>query len=186
MEQHPLVKDARSKMAKSVEALDHELVHIRTGRASTGLLDGLEVEVYGQKMKLNQLGTVAAPEARMLTITPWDKSQMASIEKAIKISTLELNPSNDGKTIRIPIPTLTEQRRKDLVKHVHKLAEEQRVSIRNIRRHAVEEIRKEQKDGKIPEDDAHRLTNEMQKSTDDFIAKIDSGLKRKEDEIMEV
>jgi len=181
-----LVKDARSKMAKSVEALDHELVHIRTGRASTGLLDGLEVEVYGQKMKLNQLGTVAAPEARMLTITPWDKSQMASIEKAIKISTLELNPSNDGKTIRIPIPTLTEQRRKDLVKHVHKLAEEQRVSIRNIRRHAVEEIRKEQKDGKIPEDDAHRLTNEMQKSTDDFIAKIDSGLKRKEDEIMEV
>jgi ribosome recycling factor len=186
MEQHPLVKDARNKMAKAVEALDHELVHIRTGRASTGILDGLEVEVYGQKMKLNQLGTVAAPEARMLTITPWDKSQMASIEKAIKISTLELNPSNDGKTIRIPIPTLTEQRRKDLVKHVHKLAEEQRVSVRNIRRHAVEEIRKEQKDGKIPEDDAHKLTNEMQKSTDDFIAKIDSGLKRKEDEIMEV
>ena len=186
MEQHPLVKDARSKMAKAVEALDHELVHIRTGRASTGILDGLEVDVYGQKMKLNQLGTVAAPEARMLAITPWDKSQMAAIEKAIKTSTLELNPSNDGKTIRIPIPALTEQRRKDLVKHVHKLAEEQRVSVRNIRRHAVEEIRKEQKDGKIPEDDAHRLTNEMQKSTDDFIAKIDAGLKKKEDEIMEV
>lgn len=186
MEQHPLLKDASSKMAKAVEALDHELVHIRTGRASTGMLDGLEVEVYGQKMKLNQLGTVAVPEARMLTITPWDKSQMASIEKAIKTSSLELNPSNDGKTIRIPIPALTEERRKELVKHVHKLAEEQRVSIRNNRRHVVEEIKKEQKDGKIPEDDAHKLTAEAQKLTDDFIAKIDASLKKKEEEIMEV
>ena len=186
MELHPVLKDAGSKMAKSVEALDHELVHIRTGRASTGMLDSLEVEVYGQKMKLNQLGTVAAPEARMLTITPWDKSQMASIEKAIKTSSLELNPSNDGKCIRIPIPTLTEQRRKELVKHVHKLAEEQRVSIRNIRRHAVEEIKKEQKDGKIPEDNAHKLTADIQKSTDDHIARIDASLKKKEDEIMEV
>lgn len=186
MEHHPAVQDAQSKMAKSVEALDHELVHIRTGRASTGMLDSLEVEVYGQKMKLNQLGTVAAPEARMLSITPWDKSQMAAIEKAIKMSTLELNPSSDGKSIRIPIPSLTEQRRKELVKHVHKLAEEQRVSIRNVRRHAVEEIKKEQKDGNIPEDNAHKLTAEIQKSTDEFIAKIDSSLKKKEDEIMEV
>jgi ribosome recycling factor len=186
MQQNSLVKDARTKMEKAVEALDHELVHIRTGRASAGMLDGLEVEVYGQKMKLNQLGTVSAPEARLLTITPWDKSQMASIEKAIKLSTLELNPSNDGKTIRIPIPALTEQRRKELVKHVHKLAEEQRVSIRNIRRHVVEEIKKDQKDGKLPEDDAHKLTTEVQKHTDDLIAKIDSSLKKKEEEIMEV
>ncbi len=186
MDQHPLVKDARTKMAKAVEALDHELVHIRTGRASTGMLDGLEVEVYGQKMKLNQLGTVSAPEARLLTIAPWDKSQMASIEKAIKTSSLELNPSNDGKVIRIPIPSLTEQRRKELVKYVHKLAEEQRVSIRNIRRHVVEEIKKEQKDGKIPEDDAHKLVDGVQKETDGYIAKIDSSLKKKEDEIMEV
>lgn len=186
MDQHPLVKDARTKMAKAVEALDHELMHIRTGRASTGMLDGLEVEVYGQKMKLNQLGTVSAPEARLLTITPWDKSQMASIEKAIKTSSLELNPSNDGKIIRIPIPSLTEQRRKELVKHVHKLAEEQRVSIRNIRRHAVEEIKKEQKDGKIPEDDAHKIVDGIQKDTDGYIAKIDSSLKKKEEEIMEV
>ncbi|MCC6154223.1 MAG: ribosome recycling factor [Candidatus Hydrogenedentes bacterium] len=186
MDQHPLVKDARTKMAKAVEALDHELMHIRTGRASTGMLDGLEVEVYGQKMKLNQLGTVSAPEARLLTITPWDKSQMASIEKAIKTSSLELNPSNDGKIIRIPIPSLTEQRRKELVKHVHKLAEEQRVSIRNIRRHVVEEIKKEQKDGKIPEDDAHKIVDGIQKDTDGYIAKIDSSLKKKEEEIMEV
>ena len=186
MDQHPLVKDARAKMGKAVEALDHELVHIRTGRASTGMLDGLEVEVYGQKMKLNQLGTVSAPEARLLTIAPWDKSQMASIEKAIKTSSLELNPSNDGKVICIPIPALTEQRRKELVKHVHKLAEEQRVSIRNIRRHVVEEIKKEQKDGKIPEDDAHKLVDGVQKDTDGYIAKIDSSLKKKEEEIMEV
>ncbi|HRI87928.1 MAG TPA: ribosome-recycling factor, partial [Candidatus Hydrogenedentes bacterium] len=118
--------------------------------------------------------------------TPWDKSQIPAIEKAIKTSTLELNPSNDGKIIRIPIPSLTEQRRKELVKYVSKLAEEQRVSIRNIRRHVVEEIKKEQKDGKIPEDDAHKLTNEVQKSTDDFIAKIDASVKKKEEEIMEV
>lgn len=186
MEQHPLLKDARAKMAKSVEALDHELLHIRTGRASTGMLDAVEVEVYGQKMKMNQLGTIAAPEARLLTVTPWDKSQIGAIEKAIKTSTLELNPSNDGKTIRIPIPALTEQRRRELVKHTHKLAEEQRVAIRNVRRHIVEEIKKEQKDGKIPEDDAHKLSNEVQKMTDDYIAKIDASLKKKEDEIMEV
>ena len=186
MEQHPVVSDARGKMQKSLEALDHELIHIRTGRASTGMLDALEVDVYGQRMKINQLGTVSVPEARMLTIAPWDKSQMAAIEKAIKTSSLELNPSNDGKVIRIPIPSLTEQRRKELVKHVHKLAEEQRVSVRNIRRHAVEEIKKEQKDGKVPEDDAHKLTAEIQKSTDELIAKIDASVKRKEDEIMEV
>jgi len=112
--------------------------------------------------------------------------QVADAEKAISTSSLDLNPSNDGKVIRIPIPSLTEQRRKDLVKHVHKLAEEQRVSVRNIRRHAVEEIKKEQKDGKVPEDDAHKLTGEVQKSTDDLIAKIDSSVKRKEEEIMEV
>jgi ribosome recycling factor len=184
--EHARVKEARAKMAKSVEALDHELVHIRTGRASIGLLDAIEVEVYGQKMKVNQLGTVAAPEPRLLTITPWDKSNMHAIEKAIQASSLELNPSNDGKVIRIPIPKLTEERRKELVKHVAKLAEEARVSVRNIRRHIVDEVKKEQKDGKIPEDDAHRLTGEVQKVTDDFIHKIDAALKAKEDEIMEV
>jgi ribosome recycling factor len=173
-------------MEKSLEAFDNELVHIRTGRASTGLLDSIEVEVYGSRMKINQLGTVGAPEARLLTITPWDKSQMAAIEKAILASPLELNPSNDGKIIRIPIPQLTEERRKDLVKHVHKLAEEARVSVRNIRRHIVEEIKKEQKDGDLPEDDAHKLTAEIQKITDEYIGKIEASLKAKDDEIMEV
>lgn len=184
--EHALCKDAREKMQKSLEAFDHELVHIRTGRASAGLLDSIEVEVYGSRMKINQLGTVAAPEARLLTITPWDKSQINAIEKAILASPLELTPSNDGKLIRIPIPQLTEDRRKDLVKHVHKLAEEARVSVRNIRRHLVEEIKKEQKDGDLPEDDAHKLSAEIQKITDDYIGKIDMSLKSKDEEIMEV
>jgi ribosome recycling factor len=184
--EHALCKEAREKMQKSIEAFDNELVHIRTGRASAGLLDTIEVEVYGSRMKINQLGTVSAPEARLLTITPWDKSQMAAIEKAILASPLELNPSNDGKIIRIPIPQLTEDRRKDLVKHVHKLAEEARVSVRNIRRHLVEEVKKEQKDGDLPEDDAHKLTAEIQKITDDYIGKIDASLKAKDEEIMEV
>ena len=183
---HKLVKDARAKMDKSIEALEHELIHIRTGRAAVGLLDSIEVEAYGQKMKINQVATVAAPEARLLTITPWDKSHMHAIEKAIQASPLELNPANDGKIIRIPIPQLTEERRRDLVKHVSKLAEEARVSVRNIRRHIVEEVKHEQKDGDLPEDDAHKLTTTIQKVTDDFITKIDSILKTKEDEIMEV
>lgn len=184
--EHALCKEAREKMQKSIEAFDNELVHIRTGRASAGLLDSIEVEVYGSRMKINQLGTVAAPEARLLTITPWDKSQMAVIEKAILASPLELNPSNDGKIIRIPIPQLTEDRRKDLVKHVHKLAEEARISVRNVRRHLVEEVKKEQKEGDLPEDDAHKLTTEIQKITDDYIGKIDMSLKAKDEEIMEV
>ncbi|MCC6694609.1 MAG: ribosome recycling factor [Candidatus Hydrogenedentes bacterium] len=184
--EHALCKDARAKMERSLEAFEHELVHIRTGRASVGLLDTIEVEMYGSKMKINQLGTVAAPEARLLTITPWDKASVHPIEKAILASPLELTPSNDGKIIRIPIPQLTEDRRKDLVKHVHKLAEEARVSVRNIRRHLVEEVKKEQKEGDLPEDDAHKLTTELQRITDDYIAKIDGVLKLKDEEIMEV
>ena len=184
--EHALCKDARGKMERSLEAFEHELVHIRTGRASVGLLDTIEVEMYGSKMKINQLGTVAAPEARLLVITPWDKTSVHAIEKAILASPLELTPSNDGKVIRIPIPQLTEDRRKDLVKHVHKLAEEARVSVRNIRRHLVEEVKREQKEGDLPEDDAHKLSTELQRITDDFITKIDAVLKAKDEEIMEV
>ncbi len=183
---HAVIKEAKQRMAKSVEALQHELVNIRTGRASVGLLDPIEVDVYGSKMRINQLGTVAAPEARLLTITPWDKTQIKAIEKAILASPLDLNPANDGKVIRIPIPALNEERRRDLVKLVSKLSEEARVSVRNIRRHFVDEVKKDQKDGKIPEDDAHKLSTELQKITDDSIAKIDEVLKAKEAEIMEV
>lgn len=183
---HEIVKEAKVKMQKSLEAFQHELTTIRTGRASVGILDVVEVDAYGSKMKLNQVGTVTAPEPRLLTITPWDKSLINPIEKAILASPLELTPSNDGQTIRVPIPQLTEQRRKDLVKLVSKLAEETRVAVRSIRRHVLEHIKKEQKEGVIPEDDAHKLTAEVQKATDDYIAKIDEVFKHKEEEIMEV
>lgn len=181
-----LADEARHRMHKSLEAFQHELTTIRTGRASIGLLDTIEVEVYGSKMKLNQLGTVAAPEARLLVVTPWDKSQIGAIERAIQTSPLELNPSNDGKVIRIPLPQLTEERRRDLTKLVSRLAEEARVSVRNIRRQFVDEVKEKQKEGEIPEDDAHKLTAEIQKVTDDTVHEIDAVLKTKEEEIMEV
>lgn len=183
---HEVLTEAQAKMDKSLEAFQHELTTIRTGRASVGLLDAIEIEVYGTKMKLNQVGTIAAPEARMLMVTPWDKTQMSAIEKGILASPLDLTPSNDGNVIRIPIPQLTEERRKELVKLVSKLAEEARVSVRNIRRHLVDVVKKGQKDGEIPEDDAHKLMDEIQKITDGHTEKIDKSLKAKEEEIMEV
>jgi len=181
-----LEKEAREKMLKSLESYKQELTHIRTGRASVGLLDTIEVEVYGTRMKLNQLGNVTAPEPRLLVVAPWDKTQLGAIEKAILTSPLELTPSNDGHVIRIPFPPLTEQRRKDLVKLVGKLAEEAKVSIRNVRRHLVDEAKKRQKDGQLPEDQAHKVTADLQKLTDDFCIKIDEVFNAKQDEIMEV
>ena len=181
-----LEKEAKEKMTKSLESFKQELTHIRTGRASVGLLDAVEVEVYGTRMKIVQLGNVTAPEPRLLVIAPWDKTQIGAIEKAILASPLELNPSNDGHVIRIPFPTLTEERRKDLVKHVGKLAEEARVAVRNVRRHLVDEAKKKQKDGQIPEDEAHKVTAELQKLTDDCCTKIDEVFKAKQNEIMEV
>lgn len=179
-------KEARRKMEKALEAFRHELTTIRTGRASVGLLDSVDVEVYGAKMKINQLATVTAPEARLLVITPWDKSQLGVIEKAIIASPLDLTPSNDGQVIRVPLPQLTEERRKELVKMVGKLAEETRVSVRNVRRHVIEDIKKAQKEGELPEDDAHRETERIQELTDEYVGKIDAALKHKEEEIMEV
>ncbi|HOJ32714.1 MAG TPA: ribosome recycling factor [Candidatus Hydrogenedentes bacterium] len=184
--EHPVMKEARAKMEKAVEAFKHELSTIRTGRASIGLLDVVEVEMYGTKMKLNQIATVTAPEPRLLVITPWDKTQIGAIEKAILASPLDLTPSNDGRVVRIPIPPLTEERRKDLVKLLGKLAEEARVAIRNVRRHAVDAVKKDQKDGKIPEDEAHKITGDLQKLTDDYIEKVEDVLKKKEAEVMEV
>jgi len=181
-----LEKEAKEKMTKSLESFKQELTHIRTGRASVGLLDAVEVEVYGTRMKIIQLGNVTAPEPRLLVIAPWDKTQIGAIERAILTSPLELTPSNDGHVIRIPFPTLTEERRKDLVKLIGKLAEEARVAVRNVRRHLVDEAKKKQKDGQIPEDEAHKVTAELQKLTDDYCAKIDEVFKAKQDEIMEV
>ena len=184
--EHEALLEADDKMGKSLEAFQQENSHIRTGRASTGLLDGIEVESYGSMMPLNQLATVSAPEARMLTVQPWDKSQLDAIEKAILASPLDLTPSNDGTIIRLPLPELSEDRRKEYVKVVGKLAEDAKVSIRNIRRTEMETIKKGQKDGDIPEDDAHKLTDEIQKITDSFIAKVDTAFKAKDAEIMEV
>ena len=183
---HEIVGEAREKMEKSLEAFRQELVHIRTGRASVGLLDNIDVEAYGSKMKLNQVATVSAPEARMLVVQPWDKTQLAAIEKAIQRSPLDITPSNDGNVIRLPMPQLTEDRRKDLMKVVGKMAEEARISVRNIRRHEVEAAKKLQKDGDLPEDDAHRLTADIQKITDEYVGKIDDAVKSKDVEIMEV
>lgn len=183
---HAVVKDAKDKMDKSLEAFHHELSNIRTGRANPGLLDVVDVDAYGSKMKINQLGTITVPDAAMLQVDLWDKSLLGAVEKAIIASPLGMNPSNDGRVIRIPIPRLTEERRKDLVKVTHKHGEEAKVSVRNIRRHAIEEIKKLQKDGAIPEDDAHKLTDEVQKLTDKHTDEIDASLKSKEADIMEV
>jgi ribosome recycling factor len=184
--ENEFTREAESKMAKSLETFQEEIMHIRTGRASTGLVESLDVEAYGQKMKLNQLATINAPEPRLLTVQPWDKSQLDIIEKAIMASPLEVNPSNDGTIIRIPLPQMSEERRKEVVKLVGKLAEEARVAVRNIRRTEIDAIKKQQKDGDVPEDDAHKLTDTIQKITDKYTGKIDDALKAKEDEIMEV
>ncbi len=184
--EHEILLEAEDKMGKSLESFQQEIVHIRTGRASVGLLDGIEVDAYGSMMKLNQVATVAAPEPRLLTIQPWDKSQLDAIEKAIMASPLDLTPANDGTIIRLPLPELSEDRRKEMVKMVGKLAEDARVSIRNIRRHEMENAKKLQKDGDLPEDDAHKLSDEIQKLTDAFVAKVDTAFKAKDAEIMEV
>ena len=186
MPHNATMNDARDRMDKSVEAYRQELGNIRTGRASAGMLDIVEVEVYGSKMKINQLGTVTVPDAHCIAIDLWDKSQINTVEKALRASQLNVNPSNDGRVIRIPIPPLTEDRRKDLVKLAARLAEEARVAIRNVRRHAIEAIKAHQKDGDIPEDDAHRMSDEIQKLTDKHIESIDAAFKSKEADIRAV
>jgi len=173
-------------MDKSVVAFQAEMSSIRTGRANAGMLEVVDVEVYGSKMKLNQLGTVTVPDPHLIVIDLWDKSQMQTVEKAIMMSGLDLTPSNDGNVIRLPIPPLNEERRKDLVKVAGKYVEEAKVACRSIRRHAIDSLKKLQKDGEIPEDDAHRLTDAVQKLTDSHTDKIDAIYKAKEADIMEV
>jgi len=182
---HPLIKDTEQKMDKSVESLQQELSGFRTGRATPNLLDVVHVDAYGSKMKINQLGNITVPDSHLIVIDLWDKSLIGAVEKAIMASPLGVNPSNDGRLIRIPIPPLSEERRKELTKVANKMAEEARVAVRNIRRHVLETLKKEQKDGKITEDDLHRLSDEVQKLTDKHIEKIDQVLKAKEKDIME-
>lgn len=176
----------QKEMDDSLGALRKELAKLRTGRASTSLLEHIVVEYYGASTPLNQLATLSAPEARLLVIQPFDRTAMGEIEKAILKSDLGLTPNNDGKVIRIPIPQLTEERRKELVKHVKKIAEEYRVSVRNHRRVAIEHLKEAEKKKEITADDAKHGQERVQKITDDFIGRIDKVVKAKEDEVMAV
>ncbi|HEX6374079.1 MAG TPA: ribosome recycling factor [Longimicrobium sp.] len=182
----PSLQKARQRMDGAIEALRREFAGVRTGKASPALLDSIRVEAYGSMVPLNQVGTVGAPEARMLTVQPWDKGLMKATEKALRESDLGLNPSNDGQIIRIPIPPLTEERRKEYVKLLHKLTEEARVAVRNVRREANDEVKHRQKDEGLSEDDVRREQADVQKLTDQYIAKIEELMKHKEAEIMEV
>lgn len=176
----------QKEMEGSVNAMRKELSKLRTGRASTALLESIMVDYYGTSTPLNQLSTMSAPEPRLLVIQPFDRNAMAEIEKAILKSDLGLTPNNDGKIIRIPLPQLTEERRKDLVKHVKKIAEEYRVSVRNHRRDAIEHLKEAEKKKEITADDAKHGHDRVQKITDDFIGRIDKVVKAKEEEVMEV
>jgi ribosome recycling factor len=180
------IEDARKEMDKTVEAFRHELARVRTGRASTALVENLQVNYYGAKTPLRQLAGLSAPEPRLIVITPYDKGAMHEIEKAISTSDLGLTPMNDGKIIRIPIPELTEERRRDLVKHVRKTAEEFRVGVRNHRRDANDMLKELHKDKQATEDEMRTGEAKVQQFTTEFIEKIDKVLTGKEAEIMEV
>jgi ribosome recycling factor len=180
------ILEANLRMEKSVEALHRDLMTIRTGRASPALLERLHVDYYGAQTPLQSLAGISVPEASLLVIAPYDRTSLSAIEKAIQKSDLGLNPSNDGQVIRVAIPQLTEERRKDLVKVIHRKAEESRVAVRNIRRDEVDHLRRVEKDGHVSKDEVATKLTEVQKITDGFIARIDDAAQRKEAEILEV
>ena len=184
IDQHVL--KAEDRMKKILEATRREFATLRSGKASPALLDAIRVDAYGQMVPLNQVGSVSAPEARLLVVQPWDKGLIKAVAKAIQQSELGLNPTDDGTLVRIPIPQLTEERRRDMVKLVSKLAEEGRVHMRQVRHDLNKEIKSEEHEHALSEDDAKRLTVEVQKLTDRYIAQIDELLKRKTAEVMEV
>lgn len=183
---HPIIKDAKNRMDKTLETLRSELAKIRTGKATTALLDGIKVDYYGNMTPLNQVGNLTVLDAHTLSITPWDKSMVPVIEKAILEANLGFNPISDGTNIKIPVPPLTEERRKDFVKIVKKFGEDAKIAIRNVRRDANDHLKKEQKDKKLSEDELKIAEDEVQKLTDQHIKMIDDILKHKEKEIMEV
>jgi len=186
MPTNELLSDTKKRMDHSVEALLRDLATMRTGRASLAMLDGIRVDYYGTPTPLNQVGNLAVPDPTLITLQPWDPATLSTIEKAIRTSDLDLNPQNDGKIIRIPVPPLTEERRKILVKHAHKQAEEGRIAIRNIRRDANDHLKKLLKEHELGEDDERHALAEVQKLTDQHIEEVNEGLKKKEAEIMEV
>jgi ribosome recycling factor len=178
--------NARTRMEKVLADLQHDMAGVRTGRASVSLLDNVRADYYGTPTPLNQLATLHVPEPTLITVQPWDVSQISLIEKAIRASDLGLNPGNDGKLIRVPIPALTEERRKELVKKVHHIAEDHRVAMRNIRRDSNEHLKKLLKDKLISEDDDRRAHDDVQKLTDGYIQKLDQAVKTKEKEVLEI
>jgi len=186
MTTHPLLVKTKQEMDKTIEALTHELAKIRTGRASMALLDDIRIDYYGTPSPLNQVATLGVPEPRLITVAPWDTSIISTIEKAILSSELGLTPSNDGKIIRIPVPPLTEERRKEMVKLAKKYGEEARVSIRHHRRETLDELKGLEKDKTIAEDEHKHLDKDVQKVTDDFVKIVDEIIDHKEKEILEV
>lgn len=180
------LKDAKRRMEGAVRSLTAEFASVRTGRASTALLDRVTVDAYGSPMPLNQLATIHAPEPRLLTVQPYDRGIMGAVEKAIMESDLGLTPSNDGQLIRLPIPQLTEERRRELVRLVHKMAEEARVAVRNVRRDVLNDLKRSEREGELSRDELSRAQDEVQKLTDAEVAAIDELMARKEAEILEV
>lgn len=176
----------KTRMEKAVEDFRREMAAVRTGRASVHMLDGVMVEAYGTQMKLNEVSTVHTPEAQLITVQPFDPSTLGAIEKAIRSADLGLNPMNDGKLIRVPVPALTEERRKEMVKHLHKYLEDHRTAVRNVRRDGNDAIKKAMKDKKITEDEEKRALDDLQKLTDDEIKKMEELSKAKEKEVMTV
>jgi len=181
-----IIRQTRAKMQKSLEAIIHEFSTVRTGKANPALLDIVRVDYYGSKVPISQIATVTTPEPAMLVVQPWDKSSLGAIDKAIRLSDLGLTPTNDGNVIRIVLPPLTEERRREFVKVVRKMAEEGRIVIRNERRDAIEHLRRQEKAKEISEDESRRDQKEVQTLTDEFIRKVDEALAAKEEEIMEV
>lgn len=181
-----IIKDADERMKKSVAALEDELAGLRTGRASAAIFDKLRVQYYGTPTPLNQVASISVPESRLVVIQPWDKAALPEIEKAIQSSEMSLNPNNDGKVIRINIPPLTEERRKEIVKIAKNTAEQGRVAVRNVRRDANDELKKQEKAGDISEDDLKRGEDQIQKLTDQYIEQINTVLSAKENEILEI
>jgi ribosome recycling factor len=179
-------KDAKHRMTMAAENVRNEFAKLRTGKASPALLDTLTVDYYGSKVPIKQVANISAPEARLLVIQPWEKSMLSEIERAIQKSDLGLNPNNDGIVIRIPIPQLTEERRKDMAKLAKKIGEEGKIAVRNVRRDANESLKKAEKNNKISEDQMHDAQDDIQKLTDEATAKIDEFVENKEKEIMEI
>jgi len=182
----PVLSTYKSRMEKAVSALKDEFASLRTGRASSGLLDQVMVEAYGNTVPLNQVGSVSVPEPRSISVSVWDRALVVSVEKAIRNSGLGFNPVVEGQNLRIPVPPLTEERRKDLVKVAGKYSEQQKIAVRNVRRDAMADLKKAEKDSVITEDELRRMDGEVQKMTDECVKRIDEALKTKEQEIMQV